>query len=44
MDYRCASNYDRSQPMGYQTANVIEMLRRGAEILEPHGLVMVLNH
>jgi len=36
-------NYDKSQPMGYQTANVIEMLRRGAEILEPHGLIMVLE-
>lgn len=29
--------------MGYQTANVIEALRRGAEIFEPHGLVMVLE-
>ncbi len=29
--------------MGYQTANVIELLRRCAEILEPHGLVMVLE-
>ncbi|HZM00120.1 MAG TPA: TIM barrel protein, partial [Planctomycetota bacterium] len=28
---------------GYQTANVIETLRRGAEILQPHGLVMVLE-
>jgi hydroxypyruvate isomerase len=28
---------------GYQTANVIEMLRRCAEILEPHDLVMVLE-
>lgn len=27
----------------YQTANAIDMLRRGAEILEPHGLVMVLE-
>jgi hydroxypyruvate isomerase len=27
----------------YQTANVIEALRRGAEIFEPHGLVMVLE-
>src|SRR5690606_2941657 len=26
-----------------QTGNVIEALRRGAEILEPHGLVMVLE-
>ena len=29
--------------MGYQTANVIESLRRAVEILEPHGLVMVLE-
>jgi len=29
--------------MGYQTANVIEALRRAAEIFEPHGLVMVLE-
>lgn len=28
---------------GYQTANVIDMLRRCAEIIEPHGLVMVLE-
>lgn len=28
---------------GYQTANVIALLRRCAEILEPHGLVMVLE-
>lgn len=27
----------------YQTAYAIEQLRRGAEILEPHGLVMVLE-
>lgn len=27
----------------YQTANVTESLRRAAEILEPHGLVMVLE-
>jgi len=36
-------NYDRTLPEGYQTANVIDFLRRGAEILEPHGLVMVLE-
>jgi len=36
-------NYDRTLPMGYQTANVIESLRRAAEIFEPHGLVMVLE-
>lgn len=28
---------------GYQTANVIDMLRRCVEIVEPHGLVMVLE-
>jgi hydroxypyruvate isomerase len=28
---------------GYQTANVIELLRRCAEILEPHKLTMVLE-
>jgi hydroxypyruvate isomerase len=28
---------------GYQTANVIDLLRRCAEILEPHELVMVLE-
>ena len=27
----------------YQTANAIEMLKRGAEVFEPHGLVMVLE-
>ena len=36
-------NYDRTIPEGYQTANVIEAMRRGAEILEPHGLVMVME-
>ncbi|MXW81963.1 MAG: TIM barrel protein [Rhodothermaceae bacterium] len=29
--------------MGYQTANVVESLRRACDILEPHGLVMVLE-
>lgn len=29
--------------MDYQTANVVEALRRGAEIFEPHDLVMVLE-
>lgn len=29
--------------MGYQTANVVESLRRAAEILEPHGLVIVIE-
>ncbi len=27
----------------YQTANVIESLKRGAEFFEPHGLIMVLE-
>jgi hydroxypyruvate isomerase len=35
--------YDRSLPIGIQTANVVDALRRGAEIFEPHGLVMVLE-
>jgi len=35
--------YDRSLPIGIQTANVIEALRRGAEIFEPYGLIMVLE-
>lgn len=36
-------NFDRSIPMGIQTANVIESLRRACDIFEPHGLVMVLE-
>lgn len=36
-------NYERKLPMGIQTAHVIESLRRGAEIFEPHGLTMVLE-
>jgi hydroxypyruvate isomerase len=36
-------NFERKLPMGIQTANVITALRKGAEILEPHGLVMVLE-
>jgi hydroxypyruvate isomerase len=35
--------YERKLPIGIQTANVVEVLRRGAEVLEPHGLVMVLE-
>ena len=34
---------DMRLDMGYQTANVVEALRRAAEILEPHNLVMVLE-
>jgi hydroxypyruvate isomerase len=29
--------------MAYQTANVVDALRLGAEVFEPHGLVMVLE-
>lgn len=36
-------NFTRDLPMGIQTSHVIETLRRGAEVLEPHGLVMVLE-
>lgn len=36
-------NFDRSLPMDVQTANVIDGLRRGSEILEKNGLVMVLE-
>lgn len=35
--------FERKLPIGIQDANVIEALRRGAEIFEPHGLVMVLE-
>lgn len=36
-------DYERSLPIGIQTGHVIDALRRGAEILEPHGMVMVLE-
>ena len=36
-------DYERHLPIGVQTANVIEGLRRGAEIFEPHGITMVLE-
>lgn len=35
--------YDRSLPLGIQTSHVIEALRKGAEVLEPHNLIMVLE-
>lgn len=35
--------FERKLPTGIQDGNVIEALRRGAEILEPHGLAMVLE-
>ena len=34
---------DRRPHMDYQTAIVVETLKRGADILEPHGLTMVLE-
>jgi hydroxypyruvate isomerase len=36
-------NFDRSQHIDIQTANVIDALRFGSEVLEKHGLVMVLE-
>jgi hydroxypyruvate isomerase len=36
-------NYERGLSHDMQTANVIIALRKGSEILEPHGLVMVLE-
>jgi hydroxypyruvate isomerase len=35
--------FERNLPIGIQTGNVIDALRKGAEILEPHGLTMVLE-
>ncbi len=34
---------DLRKDMGYQTRNVIEALRQASDILEPHGLTMVLE-
>ncbi|WP_405221809.1 hydroxypyruvate isomerase family protein [Dokdonia sp. Asnod1-B02] len=34
---------DMRQDMAYQTANVVETLKQAAAILEPHGIVMVLE-
>lgn len=36
-------DFVRDLPLGIQTGHVIDALRRGAEILEPHGLVMVIE-
>ena len=35
--------FERNLPIGIQTANVVDALRRGSEILEPHGMIMVLE-
>ncbi len=36
-------DFERKLPIGIQTGNVIEALRKGAAILEPHNIVMVLE-
>jgi len=36
-------NFDRTIPMGYQTAHVMEALKPAVEILEPHEIVIVLE-
>lgn len=36
-------DFVRNLPIGLQTGHVIDALRRGSEILEPHGIVMVLE-
>jgi hydroxypyruvate isomerase len=36
-------NFDHRLPIGYQTANAIDLLKECAEICEPSGLVMVLE-
>jgi hydroxypyruvate isomerase len=36
-------DFVRNLPIGVQTGNVIEALKKGTSIIEPHGLVMVLE-
>ncbi len=36
-------DFERHLPIGVQTGNVIDALKRGAAILEPHGIIMVLE-
>ncbi len=36
-------DFVRHIPIGIQTANVVEALRKGAEILAPHNIIMVLE-
>lgn len=36
-------DFERNIPIGIQTGHVIDALRKGAEIFEPQGLVMVLE-
>lgn len=35
--------FERNLPIGIQTGHVIDAIRKGAEVFEPHGLVMVLE-
>ncbi|MGJ1430067.1 hydroxypyruvate isomerase family protein [Sphingobacterium spiritivorum] len=35
--------YERKLPWGNQFANIVQAMRKGAEIFEPHNLVMVLE-
>ena len=36
-------DFVRSLPIGVQTGNVIEAVKKGTAILEPHGIIMVLE-
>lgn len=36
-------DFDRKLPIGVQTGHVIEALKKGTAILEPHGIMMVLE-
>lgn len=36
-------DFARNLPIGVQTGNVIEAIKKGTAILEPHGIVMVLE-
>jgi hydroxypyruvate isomerase len=36
-------DFERNLPMGIQNGHVIDALKRGAELLEPHGIVMVVE-
>jgi hydroxypyruvate isomerase len=36
-------DFERNLPIGIQTGHVIDALKRGAEVLEPHGIIMVLE-
>lgn len=36
-------DFERNLPIGVQTGNVIEAVKKGTAILEPHGIIMVLE-